>query len=66
MRRIIGLKGKEAKEVLQGKAHCLDRQSNITMLLSQTMRWEGHVAHTEGKTNSYWILKDFKDKDVVK
>jgi hypothetical protein len=45
------------KNVLQGKTHCLNRQSNITMVLSKTMRWDGHVAHTEEKANSYWILK---------
>jgi len=66
MRRIFGLKGKEVKEVLQGKAQCRDWQTNITMVLSHTMGWDWHVAHTEGKKNSYWILKDFEDRDVVK
>ena len=66
MRRIFGLKWKQVKKVLQGKAHYLDWQSNIVMILSQTVRWDGHVAHTKDITNSYWILKDFKDGDVLK
>jgi hypothetical protein len=66
MRRIFGLKGKQVKKVLQGKAHCLDWQNNITIVLSQTERWDGHVTRTEERTNSYWILKDFKDRDSVK
>jgi hypothetical protein len=66
MRRTFGLNGKEVKEVLRGKAHWLDWKSNISTVVSKTLRWDGHVAHTEERTNSYWILKDFKDRDVVK
>jgi hypothetical protein len=44
MRRIFGLQGKEVKEALQGKAHCLDWQSNITM---------GRACSTHGRENKF-------------
>jgi len=59
MRRIFELKEKQVKEMLQGEAHCLDWQNDITIVLSQTEGRDGHVTRTEERKNSYWILKDF-------